>query len=144
MFETSSTVDRPPANRNHTADRPPHVGSGIAGQRSKTTNRPLQGRVNRKTAKGRRVADLFHAYLDALGNPTDPITQANALTAAELKTAAEEARKALLDGHGDGDQLVRLENLAFRAERKLGLKTAVTAPTTADNIRRFYPAAAPR
>ena len=131
MFENASTVDRPPAQRNRTPARAAHTGAltaGQAGQRSRTTNSPLK-RVNRKTAQGRRVADLFGAYLAALGNPQDAITQANALTAAELKTAAEDARKALLDGKGDGDQLVRLENLAFRAERKLGLKGAVTAKT---------------
>jgi hypothetical protein len=38
----------------------------------------------------------------------------------------------MLDGSGDADQLVRLENLAHRAERKLGIQpgAAVPAPQT--------------
>ena len=40
-----------------------------------------------------------------------------------LKVAAEDARKRMLDGTGgDPDQLVRLENLAARAERRLGIR----------------------
>jgi len=37
--------------------------------------------------------------------------------------------------------LVRLENLAHRAERKLGIKAAVKPSSTLDNLRRLYPAA---
>jgi hypothetical protein len=85
---------------------------------SRTTNDPLAG-VPRNTAAGRRVADLFRAYVTALGNPTDTIALANALAAAELKAAAEDARRR---PDTDPDQLVRLENLAHRAERRLGIR----------------------
>jgi hypothetical protein len=119
LLDIHAIANRPPTLRSASADRPAFVGNASA---SRTTNRPLKGRVNRRTAKGRRIADVYHAYLAALGNPTDAIMQANVLTAAELKVAAEEARKRLLDGNGDADALVRLENLAHRAEGKLGIK----------------------
>jgi hypothetical protein len=128
LLETTSTADRPPASRNRAVARSPFAGNVAAELRSKTTNRPLKGRVNRNTAKGRRIADVYHAYLAALGDPTDAIVQANVLTAAELKIAAEEARKRLLDGAGDADALVRLENLAHRAESKLGIKRQPAKP----------------
>jgi hypothetical protein len=54
-----------------------------------------------------------------MGNPCDTIALSNALAAAELKARAEQARKM---PEIDPDQLVRLENLAHRAERKLGIK----------------------
>jgi len=136
LLETASIADRPPTSRNRAADRPALVGQVAAELRSKTTNKPLKGRISRNTAKGRRIADVYHAYLEALGNPTDAIVQANVLTAAELKVAAEEARKQLLDGTGDADALVRLENLAHRAERKLGIKRSTAkGPTALDYIR---------
>jgi hypothetical protein len=107
----TATDERPTTPRNRAVARPTHAGAIPAKLLSKTTNRPLKGRVNRNTAKGRRVADIYRAYLAALGSPTDAIVQSNALTAAELKVAAEEARKALLEGNGNAEQLVRLETL---------------------------------
>jgi hypothetical protein len=98
------------------APRPPNA-------RSRTTNDALAARTDRNTARGRRVADIYLAFMAAMGNPQDTISQANALRAAELKVAAEDARKRMLDGTGgDPDQLVRLENLAARAERRLGIR----------------------
>jgi hypothetical protein len=47
------------------------------------------------------------------------------LAAAELKARAEQARKS---PYIDPDVLLRLENLAHRAERKLGIKPAATTP----------------
>jgi hypothetical protein len=98
-------------------------------QRSATTNDPLSTRTDRNTAAGRRIADLYRAYIAAMGDPTDTIHQANALAAAELKVAAEDARKRMLDGGGNADQLVRLENLVHRAERKLGSQPGAAVPT---------------
>src|SRR5271169_3861945 len=72
--------ERPTTPRNRAVARPTLAGAIPAKLLSKTTNRPLKGRVDRNTAKGRRVADLFHAYLNALGSPTDAIVQSNALT----------------------------------------------------------------
>ena len=61
-------------------------------------------------------------------SPTDTIALtialANALAAAELKAAAEDARRR---PDTDPDQLVRLENLAHRAERRLGIRRRSTA-----------------
>jgi hypothetical protein len=111
-----------------------------ANARAKITNDPARARANRNTAQGRRVADLYRAFLRAMGNPDDAVAQANALAAAELKVAAEDARKRMLDGDagGDPDQLVRLENLAHRAERKLGIKATAEPkpPSLAEHLAR--------
>jgi hypothetical protein len=50
------------------------------------------------------------------------------LAAAELKVAAEIERGKVLAGCGDAETLVRIENLADRAVRKLGLKPGQAAP----------------
>ena len=107
-----------------------YVAERAARSCSATTNDPVAARTSLNTARGRRIADLFRAFMVALNNPSDAITQANVLAAAELKVAAEDARKRLLDGTGgDADALVRLENLAHRAERKLGLRFQPHDPT---------------
>jgi hypothetical protein len=94
-------------------------------QRSQITNNPLRARTDRNTARGRRVADLYLAYMAALGSQAanNTLIQANVIAAAELRVACEDARTKVLEGGGggDADQLVRLENLTHRAERKLGL-----------------------
>jgi hypothetical protein len=74
----------------------------------------------------------------ALGSPEDVVTQASILAAAELKVAAEDARKRTLDGAGDADALVRIENLAHRAERKLRIKPAnkPSGPSLAEHLAR--------
>ena len=67
------------------------LGSGAAAveplkrQRAKLTNSPLSVRASRNTALGRRVADLFRAFVTALGNPVDTVTLSNVLAAAESK-----------------------------------------------------------
>lgn len=98
--------------------------------RSRTTNNPLAVRASHRTAQGRRIRDLYRSYLKAMGDPTEPRLQADALAAAELKVAAEIERAKLLAGQGDADAPVRVENLAARAERKLGLKPGQVAPRT--------------
>jgi hypothetical protein len=55
------------------------------------TNDPLAGRANPRTARGRRVRDLFRALVDRLPE-RDPVAEAQALKIAELITLAEEAR----------------------------------------------------
>jgi hypothetical protein len=97
-------------------------GERPAALRARATNDPLHGRASRNTARGRRIGDLFDAYLREMGNPADTPAQANALAAAELKVAAENARAKLLNGGDiDPDQVVKLEGAAARAERKLGI-----------------------
>jgi hypothetical protein len=82
-----------------------------------------------RTARGRRVADLYIAFMEALGDPASTLIQANVIAAAELRVACEDARKRMFDsGSADADQLVRLENLAHRAERKLGLERRARQP----------------
>jgi hypothetical protein len=87
---------------------------------SATTNNPLV-RADGRSAQGRRVRDLFRSYCSQLGNPTDAATQAGVLAAAELIVAAEAARANLLAGRGDINAVVRVENLAARALRRLDL-----------------------
>lgn len=101
-----------------------HAGATVpASQRSRVTNDPVR-RQKGTTAAGRRLRDLYLGYLAALGNPTDIVAQTNCLKAAELVQAAEDARAALLAGKGDANAVVRLENLADRAVRRLGLPPA--------------------
>jgi hypothetical protein len=89
--------------------------------RSRTTTKPVAVRANQNTRRGRRLADLFHALMDRVGCPTDVMVQADVLRAAELRVAAEDLRAKVLAGEPcEPDALVRLENLAGRAERKLG------------------------
>jgi hypothetical protein len=74
--------------------------SGIAGvalpdrspkttNRSAMTNDPLAGRANPRTARGRRVRDLFRSLVARLPEPRDPIAEAQALKIAELTSLAE-------------------------------------------------------
>jgi hypothetical protein len=110
-----AAVAGPSPGRAASADRP-------AALRARATNDPLRGRASRNTAQGRRIGDLFDAYIRAMGNPTDALAQANALAAAELKVAAEDGRAKLLSGGDiDPDQVVKLEGAAARADRKLGI-----------------------
>jgi hypothetical protein len=91
--------------------------------RSRTSNRPMAVRANGNTARGRRIRDLYRAYMIQIGDPDDLLAQAAALAAAELKSAAEACRTGVLVNAGDADMadaLVRIENLAARAERRLG------------------------
>jgi hypothetical protein len=71
-----------------------------------------------------------------MGNPSDVISQADALAAAELKVAAENARAKLLAG-GDiePDAVVRLEGAALRAERRLQIRS--TKDTTTPSLRDY-------
>ena len=99
-------------------------------QRSRVTNSPAR-RQKGTTAAGRRLRDLYVGYIVALGHPTDVVTQANCLKAAELALAAENARAQLLAGKGDANAVVRLENLADRAIRRLGLPAPGTSARVA-------------
>jgi hypothetical protein len=89
-------------------------------RRSRITNDPT-ARANQDTAEGRRLADMIRGFLAEMGNPRSPVDQADAIRAAELTVASENARAKLLKGDGDANEVVRLENLAGRAVRKLGL-----------------------
>jgi hypothetical protein len=101
--------------------------------RAARTNDPL-ARLERYTARGRRIADLVRAYLAALGHPAEIERQAAVIAAAELQVLAEEARTAALRQGlaADLDQVVRVQGAADRALRRLGIKAgaAVAAPPT--------------
>jgi hypothetical protein len=74
------------------------------------------------------MRDLYKAYVARLHNPTDTGTLALVLAAAELVISAEQARADLLAGRGDLDAVVRIENLAARALRRLGLGKPAPKP----------------
>jgi hypothetical protein len=114
-------------NRTATAAKPPTA-------RSALTNNPRTfGGLNGNTAQARRFRDLLEALLQQLGNPTDPIRQAEAVAAASAMVIAEDARAKALRGEPvDLDALVRLENTASRAFRKLGRAVMTKAPTLAE------------
>jgi hypothetical protein len=92
--------------------------------RARRTNNPFAGGLSKNTAAGRRVADLLRGFLRAMGNPSDTVLQANALRAAELTVAAETARAKLLADNGDIDAVVRIEGMAARSVKALGIKPA--------------------
>jgi hypothetical protein len=108
-------------------------------QRSRRTNNPLYG-LNLKTSRGRRIADLVRAYLKAVGNPVDVGRQTQVIAAAELQALAEDARAAALrePAIADLEQLVRLQGLADRALRRLGIKaeTARQQPSLQEHLAR--------
>jgi hypothetical protein len=110
--------------------------------RAAVTNNPL-ARADGRTPQGRRIRDLYRAWQAAMGRPADATVQATILAAAELMVAAESARAALLAGTGDVDQVVRLENLAGRAVRKLGIKAPAPA-TSPPSLAAWAQQAAPQ
>jgi hypothetical protein len=106
-------------------------------QRAKLTNNPLSVRASRNTALGRHVADLYRGYVAALGNPGDTVMLSNVLTACELKAATEVTRAKLLAGaEVDLVLVVKLEGLASRAERKLGVRpvSVTRVPSLAEHL----------
>jgi hypothetical protein len=89
---------------------------------SRTTTQPMAARTDGHGKAGKRIRDLFTAYMAGIGDPDDPIAQSAELTAAELTFAAEACRARVLADAGDAalaDALVRITNLADRAERRL-------------------------
>jgi hypothetical protein len=102
-------------------------------RRSRITNDPT-ARAKQDTAEGRRLADLIRGFLAEMGNPTSPVAQADAIRAAELTAASENARAKLLAGDGDANAVVRIENLAARAVRKLGLNERQNAAKSTSSV----------
>jgi hypothetical protein len=64
--------------------------------RSAMTNDPLAGRANSRTARGRRVRDLYRALVERLPE-RDAVVEAQALKIAELMSLAEAARAKAAD-----------------------------------------------
>jgi hypothetical protein len=111
-------------------------------RRAKTSNNPLS-RINGNTRRGRRFSDLLRSYLRAMGNPVEANRQADAIAAAELKCAAEDLRARLLAGPNAGladvEQIIRLENAADRAVRKLRIEpgAAPAGPTLEEHLAKL-------
>lgn len=121
----NSLPDRPVIGGRSLPDRT-SIAAPSAANCSAATNRPAS-RWNLKTASGRRCRDLFRGYLAQLGNPTDAPTLALIVAAAEAIVLAEDARKECLAGGLNGlnaELMIRCENTAARALRRLGLNRA--------------------
>jgi hypothetical protein len=116
---------------------------------ARLTNNPMAVRANGNSVRGRRLRDLFAAYAAKVG-PDDVVGRAAALRAAELTATAEDIRQSIraIDVSSAGaellkqlrdlaDQLVRIENLADRAERRLRQVAATTTrgPTLSDYLK---------
>ncbi len=78
------------------------------------------------TALGRRVTDLAQAHLKALGNPTGIEQQAAVIAAGEMRAIATAALRK--PGSVDLDQLVRLQDAADRAVRRIGISLKPPEP----------------
>jgi hypothetical protein len=82
--------------------------------------------VDCRSATGRRIRDLVHAFISALGGPAaanDLILMASIRRAAELIVMAETIRKGVIRrgwaNKGEVAELCRLEGAADRALRRL-------------------------
>jgi hypothetical protein len=85
------------------------------------------------------VRDLYRSYAAALGGGQDTGTAALVLAAAEQVVIAENARRDHLAGKLNLDSVVRAENGAHRALRRLGLNKPVPSrkKSFADRRRRW-------
>jgi hypothetical protein len=99
--------------------------SRSANNRSRTTNDPRRVRgVDGRSAIMRRRRDLIGMYVAALGNQITDRKMVEIVRAADLVAACETQRALSLRGQPvDVLALVRLENLAARAVKALGIKT---------------------
>ena len=117
MTDERSPPDRPPIDPTSTPDR-----AASKRHRSAMTNDPLGARMSTRTARGRRVRDLFEGYLARLGADADIVTKAHCLRVAELIAIAEETRAKTSGAELKPDWLnavTRIESTAARAERAL-------------------------
>jgi hypothetical protein len=101
--------------------------------RARATNQPTRMCISGRTSLGRRMKDLAEGYAQRLGGWSAlTVGQAAAVRqAAELACLAEQARAdALRNGCVDPVGLARLEGVAARAERRLGLPKETRGPIT--------------
>jgi hypothetical protein len=115
------------------ASQRPAISRRPTSNRSCLTNRPRKMVISARTALGRRMKDLAEGYALRLGGWSAlTVGQAAAVRqAAELACLAEQARAyALRNGCVDPVGLARLEGVAARAERRLGLPRETRGPTT--------------
>jgi hypothetical protein len=115
--------------------------------RAAVTNDPLRLRgLDARSRTGRRRADLIVQFIAASGG-RDRITEGqlgDIVRAAELVALAEDARLTALKGGSEVDlvALVRLEGVADRAVRRLGIPSAAGKPVEVD--LKAYLAALPK
>ena len=110
---------------NAVAAFPPHTARGLG--KAHTTNDPraLPKQPASLFQQARRRRDLVDGFLAELGdeNSLSPVVLMQIRRAAELITAAEMLRAALLNGQAvNVHELLRMEGCASRAIRGLGLK----------------------
>lgn len=102
----------------------------------KRDRRRLLTKVDKRTAFGRRLAELKRLYIEALGGEAElsPIKRKRVEEAADLRATAEKARGDFMrDGVGTLNDIVRTERAARSAERALGIvERAAKAKTLAD------------
>jgi hypothetical protein len=87
---------------------------------------PLFG-CDGRSLMGRRIAELERIYADALGGVLSPVQGEQCRQAAQLVALAELERARLAEGNGSINDVVRAQNLADRAVRRLGIKLAEAA-----------------
>jgi hypothetical protein len=78
------TDDRSPPDRDPIAPTSPHDGGPLKRHRAAVTNDPFAARMSIRTARGRRVRDLFEGYLSRVATDADIVTKAHCLRVAEL------------------------------------------------------------
>jgi hypothetical protein len=96
-----------------------------ANYHSRLTSKPQRPAVSQRSALGKRLRDLADAFAERLGGwPALSVTTAGSVRrAAELQAMCEMARAGMLNGvPTDMLALVRLEGVAARAIRQLGIK----------------------
>jgi hypothetical protein len=97
-------------------------------------------RVDRRTALGKRIAELRDIYIAALNglDAISPVKRLRVDEAAQLKALAELARGDFMrDGKGNLDDIIRVERKASAAERALGIvekPDKPAAPTLAEYL----------
>jgi hypothetical protein len=94
-------------------------------------------RVDRRTALGKRIAELTAIYTAALGSADalSPMKRIKIEEAAQLKALAERARGDYLRaGTGSLDDIVRIERKASAAERALGIVEKLPPKPTIHDI----------
>jgi hypothetical protein len=84
---------------------------------SKRLKDPLVG-INRRTARGREIRDLYRTRMAAIEQESDATLQAAVRRTVELQLLTEQFRAEMLAGGKlDAEQMVRVENMLNRAER---------------------------
>jgi hypothetical protein len=114
-----------------------------ANSRSRVTNRPQKMAIDGRTELGRRVRDLAESFAQQLGGwpvLTD-MQAAGVRRAAELGALAEQSRRdALRGGSVDPIALSRIEGVADRAVRRLGLPSAAGKAAAPPDLKAYLAA----